>query len=172
MKKTVKIVCFIISALVLIIIVSARIVYINSVNYKISSKKVANATDKIEYNGIDISVSEYKIYSGEELNNLYNNELTDIVDKFDILFNVTLTNHTDNIQQFNAIASGIMYGYNSGGNANPYLYQFFNPNTKGIIELQSNESKNITLAFPYEEYEDSIDYIISLYPDNIRVKLR
>jgi len=151
--------------------VSARIVTVNSIlNTTVSEIKESNET--LEYNGIKMCISNYKIYNGEELNKLYDNELEDVVDNYDILFNISLENTSNDIKQYNAVSSGIMYGYNSGGNVNPYLYQYFNQNSDGILELKSGEKKTITLAFPYEEYNSEIMYIVSLYPENIRIRLR
>ena len=121
--------------------VSARIVTVNSIlNTTVSEIKESNET--LEYNGIKMCISNYKIYNGEELNKLYDNELEDVVDNYDILFNISLENTSNDIKQYNAVSSGIMYGYNSGGNVNPYLYQYFNQNSDGILELKSGEKKN------------------------------
>lgn len=150
---------------------SARIATVNSRLNTIVSK-IEESNETFEYNGIKMCISNYKIYNGEELNKLYNNELEDVVDDNDILFNISLENTSNDIKQYNAVSSGIMYGYNSGGNVNPYLYQYFNQDSDGILELKSGEKKTITLAFPYEEYNSEIMYIVSLYPENIRIRLR
>ena len=118
-----------------------------------------------------MKLSEYKVYRGEELNSMYNNELTGIVDENDILFNLTITNKSNEKKNYNASASGLMYGYESGGNVNPYLYKYFNPEHQGIVQLNPNETCTITLAFPCVTDCSNIKYIVSLYPENIKVKL-
>lgn len=151
--------------------ISARIVAVNSsLNTTVSKIEESNKT--FECNGIRMCISNHKIYDGEELNKLYDNELEDVVDNYDILFNISLENTSHDIKQYNAVSSGIMYGYNSGGSVNPYLYQYFNQDSDGILVLKSGEKRTITLAFPYEEYNSEIMYVVSLYPENIRIRLR
>lgn len=161
----------VIPVIVISIIISIRIIYINSKFNNITS--LLNERDDITvYNDINLEISDYIIYTGEALNKNNNDDLEDIVDEYDILFDVTLNNYSNDTKKFNAVATGITYGENSGGNVNPYLFQYFNPDTKGIITLEPNESKTITLAFPYNEYNDSIIYIVSLYPEKIKIRLR
>lgn len=172
MNKKVKSCIGIILMLALFVFVSIRIAYVNKTLYSVSPHREYNIGDSFEYNGLQMQLSDYRIYKGEELNSQYNNELSDIVDEYDILFNLTITNVSTTKKQYNASASGMMYGYESGGNVNPYLYQYFNPKAKGIVELERDESKTITLAFPIDISNENIEYIVSLYPENIRVKLK
>lgn len=172
MKKTAKMCVSAVLVVILAVLIVIRIVYVNTVSYSISVREVYNIDEEFEYNGMLMKLSEYKVYSGEELDSLYDDELTDIVDGYDILFNLTITNISDENTQFNVSGSGMMYGYESGGNVNPYLFQYFNPNTRGIIELVPSETKTVTLAFPIEFDTKEIEYIVSLYPENVRVKMK
>lgn len=157
---------------IIIILTVIQIIYINKTVYSIPTKIQYKIGDDFEYDGMLIKVSDYKIYRGEELNSKYNNELTGMVDEKDILFNLTITNISDTNKSYNASGSGIMYGHESGGNVNPFLFQYFNPNKKGIITLAEGECETVTLAFPIDDNDENIEYIISLYPENIRVKIR
>lgn len=165
--------CIVISlVLVSFVLISIRVIFVNKKAYSVLQPKLYRIGDIFEYDGMQMQLSDYKIYKGEELNSQYNNELSDIIDEYDILFNLTITNVSNTVKQYNASASGMMYGYESGGNVNPYLYQYFNPNTKGIISLEKDESKTVTLAFPIDVSNENIEYVVSLYPENIRVKLK
>lgn len=157
---------------IIIVLAVIQIIYINKTVYSIPTKIQYKIGDDFEYDGMLIKVSDYKIYRGEELNSKYNNELTGMVDEKDILFNLTITNISDTNKSYNASGSGIMYGYESGGNVNPFLFQYFNPNKKGIVTLAEGECETVTLAFPIDDNDENIEYIISLYPENIRVKIR
>lgn len=172
MNKKVKSCIGIVLALVLFVLIAIRIVYVNKTIYSVSPQKKYKISDNFEYDGMQMQLSDYRIYKGEELSSQYNNDLSDIVDEYDILFNLTITNVSNTTKQYNASASGMMYGYESGGSANPYLYQYFNPNTKGIVALEKDESRTITLAFPIDISSENIEYVVSLYPENIRVKLK
>ena len=171
MQKSSKRICLCALLILMGVSITTRIASLN-MNFDDLYTNISECTDDIDYSGIKISTTEYKIYKGEELNKLYDNQLDDMVDNYDLLFNITLENMTGEIKQYNAASSGIMYGYNSGGNTNPYLYQYFNQNTSGIVELNPGEVKTITLAFHYEECNSNIVYIVSLYPENIQIKLR
>lgn len=159
---------------ILIVLIIIRIIYINTILYNIPLKRNYSTENSFEYNEMIYNISNYKIYTGEELNQLYNNDLKDIVDDYDIIFNITITNATNKVKKFNASATGIMYDCESGGNANPYLYKYFNENLSGILEILPNETITVTLSFPYPNISDNINniqYIISLYPEKIFVKL-
>ena len=79
--------------------ISARIVAVNSsLNTTVSKIEESNKT--FECNGIRMCISNYKIYDGEELNKLYDNELEDVVDNYDILFNISLENTSHGIMLF------------------------------------------------------------------------
>ena len=172
MNKKVKSFTGIILISAVFILIAIRIIYVNKIIYSVSSHREYNIGDSFEYNGMQMQLSDYRIYKGEELNLQYNNELSGIVDEYDILFNLTIKNISDTKKQYNASATGIMYGYESGGNTNPYLYKYFNPDIKGIVTLEKDESKTITLVFPTNIDNENIEYVVSLYPENIKVKLK
>ncbi len=172
MKHKTKPIVIIILTAITALLITFRIIYVNNTLYSIPERYIYAVNEEFECYGMSMSLSDYKIYSGEKLNNIYNNELEGMTDDNDIMFNLTIKNTSDKIKSYNAIASGIMYGYKSGGSANPYLYQYFNPKIPGIIEIAPNESVTVTLAFPCDKNETTIEYVASLYPENVRVKLR
>lgn len=168
----------ILSVFILLIgVLCGRIYYVNNVEYHIPEREVYHIGDVISYNGLEVTVCDYKIYSAEELNAAYDNQTesdaNDFSDDFDLVFNLTIKNTSSETKSFNAVATGMMYGNKYGGNVNPYLYSYFNPNTPGTLELEPETTKTVTLIFPYEAdiLCDSSRYIFSLYPRNISVML-
>lgn len=174
MKNRKRIIAILSVFILLIGILCGRIYYVNNVEYHIPEREVYHIGDVISYNGLEVTVSDYKLYSGEELNDAYNNQIEDSVDEFDLLFNLTIKNTSNETKSFNSVATGMMYGNKYGGNVNPNLFPFFNPSTSGVIELEPETTKTVTLIFPYEADVlcDSSRYIFALYPRNISVMLK
>ncbi len=153
--------------------VAYRIYFVNHISYHNPERELYNIGDTILYNGLEISVSGYSIYSGDEFNAAYEGQFDFDADQYDLLFDVSLKNPTDEAVSFNAVQTGMMYDNKYGGMVNPLLYQFFNPDTPGTLEIAPNSERTVTLAFPYESdtLAENSRFIISLYPRKISVLL-
>ena len=76
--------CIVISlVLVSFVLISIRVIFVNKKAYSVLQPKLYRIGDIFEYDGMQMQLSDYKIYKGEELNSQYNNELSDIIDEYD-----------------------------------------------------------------------------------------
>lgn len=127
--------------------------------------------EPVSMNGCEVTVLDYHIYSRDELDTIYQNCDSAYEDKNDLFINISIINNSDQAKKVNALGSGMMYGYNYGGNPNPELYNILNKDASEIITLDSGEKMNITLAFPCESEVSDAVLVLSLYPQKINVRL-
>ncbi|MBO5383324.1 MAG: hypothetical protein J6A30_03395 [Ruminococcus sp.] len=154
--------------IVLILLFVMRVLYVNNIQYSITGRVVHQLQETFSFHNIQITASEYRIYSGEELSAMYDNQIKDYVDEKDLLFNLNLQNTTDEVQKLDLSSVCIQYDSISGGGLNPYLFPFFNNNESAYIVVDPGETKTVTMIFPYTAC-DTASLIFSLYPNNVRL---
>ncbi len=145
-----------------------RVVYVNTVKYQITERVVYRPQETFSFHNLQITSSEYGIYSGEELSAMYDDEIKDYVDEQDLLFNLEIENTTGEVQTLDLSSTCIQYDSVSGGGLNPYLFSYFNENASASMTLDANETKTVTMIFPYFECR-SASLIFSLYPENVKL---
>ena len=90
MKHKTKPIVIIILTAITALLITFRIIYVNNTLYSIPERYIYAVNEEFECYGMSMSLSDYKIYSGEKLNNIYNNELEGMTDDNDIMFNLTI----------------------------------------------------------------------------------
>lgn len=155
-------------SVVLVALFVIRVIYVNTVKYQVTVREVYQLQETFLFHNLQITSSEYGIYSGEELSAMYHDEIKDYVDDQDILFNLEIQNTTEEPQTLDLSSTCIQYDSVSGGGLNPYLFPYFNNNESAYVTIDAGETKVVTMVFPYFEC-DTASLIFSLYPENIKL---
>ncbi len=163
----------IIIGLIVLAVVLCRIIYVNTVLFETPQDTIYSIHQQIPWNGLQVKVTDYLVYNREEIIALYQDEeLRGIADPQDIFIELAIENVSDVTRKVNLTGCGMMYGYKYGGNANPYLYGYLNNEHPGLLELEAGETVLITLPFPYESENENPTFILSLYPEKVKIVLK
>ena len=170
MKSRKKIIILVIF-LILTVIFTLRILYVNLNTYKLKSDKIYSIGETANYNGIEIKCVDKMFVSGKELSQKYNID-KDGIDDYNLIFTLDLKNISKNAKYLDVSSVCMKYGNVSGGNINPYLFPILNKNTENSkIILQSGQLSEITLAFPLKKEYKTGNLVISLFPYHTEMKI-
>ncbi|MCD7785448.1 MAG: hypothetical protein LUH18_07755 [Oscillospiraceae bacterium] len=160
---------------ILAIAFTARVVYVNAVEYRFTKKAVYQSGETFTLHDLELTCTYDGIYSSEELTKIYGEEVLSYSDESDLLLTLEITNLTAESQTLDLTSLCMQYAYTSGGGINPYLFGYMNPGTGSKCTIAPAETLTVLLPFPYDwdtfGSEKPYDLVLSLYPENVRVRI-
>lgn len=160
---------------VIAIAFTARVIYVNAVEYRITEKAVYQTDETFTLDELEITCTYDGIYSSDELIKIYGEEILSYSDEADLMLTLDITNGTDETKTIDLSSFRMQYSYISGGGINPYLFGYLNSGTGSRLTVEPSETVSVILSFPYDwdafEDEKPYDLVLSLYPENIRARI-
>ncbi|MCD8107883.1 MAG: hypothetical protein LUE20_08005 [Oscillospiraceae bacterium] len=160
---------------VIAIAFTARVIYVNAIEYHFTEKAVYETGDTFILNGLELTCTYDGIYSSEELMKIYGEEVLSYCDESDLILTLIVTNPTAEEKALDLSSFCMQYAYTSGGGINPYLFAYLNPGTGSKCTMESGETLTVLLPYSYDwdtfGSEKPYDLVLSLYPENVRVRI-
>ncbi|MCC8195858.1 MAG: hypothetical protein LIO49_03490 [Ruminococcus sp.] len=160
---------------VLAIAFTARVIYVNAVEYRFTEKSVFETGETFTLYDLELTCTYDGIYSSEELAKIYGEEVRDYSNESDLILTLEITNPTDEPQTLNLTSFCMQYAYIPGGGINPYLFAYLNPGIGSKCTVESGETLTVLLPYLYDwdtlGTEKPYDLVLSLYPENVRVRV-
>ncbi len=160
---------------VLAIAFTARVIYVNAVEYHFTEKAVFETGETFTLHDLELTCTYDGIYSSEELTKIYGEEILSYCDESDLILTLEITNPTDEENTLDLSAFCMQYAYTSGGGINPYLFSYLNPGIGSKCTMESSETLIVFLPYSYDwdtfGSEKPYDIVLSLYPENVRVRI-
>ncbi len=160
---------------VIAIAFTARVIYVNTVEYRFTEKAVYQTGETFTLNGLEITCIYDGIYSSDELIKIYSEEVLNYSDEADLMLTLSITNGANEAKTIDLSSFCMQYGYISGGGINPYLFGYLNSGTGSKCTVEQGETITVILPYSYDwdafGDEKPYDLVLSLYPENIRVRI-
>ncbi|MCD7823652.1 MAG: hypothetical protein LUG86_06550 [Oscillospiraceae bacterium] len=160
---------------VLAIAFTARVVYVNAFEYRFADKAVYSTGETFTLNSLELTCIYDGIYSSEELAKIYGDEVISYCDESDLILTLEITNPTDEPQTLDLSSFCMQYAYTSGGGINPYLFAFLNESISSKCTIDPAETVTVNLPYSYDwdtlGSQKPYDLVLSLYPENVRVRI-
>ena len=160
---------------VIAIAFTARVIYVNAIEYRFTEKAVYQSGETFTLNDLELTCTYDGIYSSEELTKIYGDEVISYCDESDLILTLEITNPTNDEKTLDLSSFCMQYAYTSGGGINPYLFGYLNPDTSSKCTIEPGETVAVILPYPYDwdtlGSEKPYDLILSLYPENVRVRI-
>ena len=179
-NKTVK---FTSTIIISVLAITGFIISYNKINKEMPgyTYHYYNTDEAINFDDIQVTVSDAKRYSDDKYWNIYNLEKEEDCE-YKITVNMKITNDTDSTKSFDL--SRVLIE-KKGWFSNLSLYDFYSINKleSYIVEIQPNSSKDLIVPFTYYYYyyypgmQDSLDKIefwldvYNTYPDKNIIKI-
>jgi len=145
-----------------------RIFYINAIKYPAPLPQTYMLNEIADYRNFDIYVSEYAVYTDNQLKEMFTIENLEFADETEIVLNMHIKNNSNDKRRLELSTFTLEYDYLSGGGVNPVLFSFFNSNLS-TLDFEPNEEKNIML--PYPLIDEHPHLLLSLYPQKIIIEI-
>ncbi len=154
---------------------TARVVYVNAVEYRFTEKTVHSTGETFTLHDLELTCTYDGIYSSEELAKIYGEEVISYCDESNLILTLEITNPTDESQTLDLSTFCMQYAYISGGGINPYLFAFLNEGIGSKCTIAPAETLTVLLPYLYDwdtfGSEKPYDLVLSLYPENVRVRI-
>ncbi|MCD7847217.1 MAG: hypothetical protein LUG49_04220 [Oscillospiraceae bacterium] len=161
--------------IVLAIAFTARVIYVNAVEYRFTEKTVHATGETFNLHDLELTCTYDGIYSSEELTKIYGEEVLIYSDESDLILTLEITNPTDEVKTLDLSSLCMQYAYISGGGINPYLFAYLNSGIGSKCTIKSGETLTILLPYSYDwdtfGSQKPYDLVLSLYPENVRVRI-
>lgn len=176
MKKSLKIIMSLSLVLIIMILIAARIYYVNNVEYSSERPLTYSLDEAFEYNELEFKITNRKILSPDQLMEEFPEIPEDVLkeDGGDLLLDIHIKNTSGIEQDFDLTALTMQIGIFSGGGINPYLFQYMNTDLSAYLTIKSNQEISATLAYPMDTTRtetDDLKLILYLYPQTVSVGL-
>lgn len=148
--------------------ISLRIFYINAIKYSVLLPQTYMLNEIVNYRDFDIYVSQYTVYTDNQLQEMFTINNSDFTNETEIVLNMYIKNNSNDKRRLELSAFTLEYDYLSGGGINPVLFSCFNSNLS-TLDFEPNEEKNIML--PYPLIDERPHLLLSLYPQKIIIEL-
>ncbi len=160
---------------VIAIVFTARVIYVNAIEYHFTEKAVYQSGETFTLNDLELTCTYDGIYSSEELTKLYGEEILSCCDESDLILTLEITNPTGEEKTLDLSSFCMQYAYTSGGGINPYLFAYLNPGIGSKCTIDPAETLTVLLPYPYDwdtnGKEKPYDLVLSLYPENVRARV-
>ncbi|MCD7732785.1 MAG: hypothetical protein LUH56_05030 [Oscillospiraceae bacterium] len=161
---------------VIAIVFTARVIYVNAFEYRFTEKTVHATGETFTLHDLELTCTYDGIYSSEELAKLYGEEILSYCDESDLILTIEITNPTGEEKTLDLTSFRMQYAFTSGGGINPYLFGYLNEGIGGSkCTIESGKTVTVLLPYPYDwdtlGSEKPYDLVLSLYPENVRVRI-